>query len=243
MVGVNTLLNERLKRGKKTSKMTAMARQSSEGNRSGFAGIFGVAKLSDQEKEVIEEILLQYGDEKSAIESDLESLVAISAEVKAINNQAALLHGERILKARDILKAYAEGAFTSWLMTTYGNRQTPYNFLQYYEFYTAIPKNLRPRIEMMPRQAVYTLASREGDIEVKKEIIEDYDGETKEELMEIIRDAFPLNESDKRKQNRGDAAVATLEKLCGFIAKYRSSFNKKQKKKLAQLIETLQDLV
>ena len=43
---------------------------------------------------------------------------------------------------KTILKNYRDGAFSAWLIATYGNRQTPYNFLQYYELYITLPEHL-----------------------------------------------------------------------------------------------------
>ena len=97
------------------------------------------------------------------LSNDLNHLISLTSEVKAINNQAALLHGERIKKAHQILTRYRDGAFTAWLMAAYGNRQTPYNLMQYYEFCEAMPKQLASKIELMPRQAIYVFASREGE--------------------------------------------------------------------------------
>lgn len=45
-------------------------------------------------------------------------------------------------------------------MAAYGNRQTPYNLMQYYEFCEAMPKHLRPQIELMPRQNVKRLTGQ-----------------------------------------------------------------------------------
>lgn len=193
MSDVNSVLNERLKKGRQTSKITALAKQSATGNLTSFSGIFSVADLNDHEKGVLESILESYKSGHEDVGADLTSLISLTSEVKAINNQAAILHGERIKKAQAILKQYKEGAFSAWLIAAYGNRQTPYNFLQYYEFCEAMPKTLRPQIETMPRQAIYTLASREGSVSQKQKIIEDYKGQTKHELLILIRDVFPLD--------------------------------------------------
>ncbi len=167
MANMNAILNQRIKKSENPSKMAAMAKQSATGNLTSFAGVFSVSELSEKEKKLVESILKDYAHGAETIEGDLSALLSITSEVKAINNQAAILHGERIKKAQQILTRYRDGAFTAWLMTTYGNRQTPYNLMQYYEFYEAMPKPLRPLIEIMPRQAVYVLASRDGNIEKK----------------------------------------------------------------------------
>ena len=125
---VNKFLAQRLKRAEKTSKMTALATQSAQGNLSTFSGIFGISELNKDEKESLSVILKEFAEENKSIDQDLKSLIALTSEVKAINNQAVILHGERIKQAQEILKRYRDGAFSAWLINTYGNRQTPYNF-------------------------------------------------------------------------------------------------------------------
>ena len=154
MAKVNTLLTERLKKpSEKLSKMSTLAEMSSSGNLSSFSGVFRVAQLSTKEHENLQQLLTQYRKEEGSSLRDLEQLVSLTSEVKAINNQASILHGERIKKAQEILKRYQDGAFSAWLMQTYGNRQTPYNFLQYYELYIALPQVLIPKLSSMPKQA------------------------------------------------------------------------------------------
>ncbi|MFN3330212.1 MAG: CT583 family protein, partial [Pyrinomonadaceae bacterium] len=176
MPKVNDLLSSRLKQ--KFSKMTELAEVSSRGQLSSFSGVFRVHPLSDQEQISLEELLKSYqGEIEVSIEQDLLALSNLTSEIKAISNQAAILHGERIKKAQEIFKNYRDGAFSAWLLSTYGNRQTPYNFLQYYEFYLSLPSNLLPKLDEMPRQAIYTLASRDAPLEKKKELLENYRGE------------------------------------------------------------------
>ena len=163
--------------------------------------------------------------------------------MKAINNQAALLHGERIKRAHTILTRYRDGAFTAWLIAAYGNRQTPYNLMQYYEFCESMPKTLRLQIESMPRQAIYTLASREGPIEKKKQIVETYKGQTKAQLLELIRDLFPLGIEDKRRQNQGEAFVMALRRLQQDLKKRPCNFSNSQKEAVVTLLEAIHQQV
>lgn len=221
MKNVNSLISERLKKGSST-KMTTMAERSAGGQMNSFAGIFSVTELSQPEKESLEELLSAYADGNSNISHDLKTLSTITSEVKAINNQAAILHGERIKRAHELLTKYKEGAFTAWLIQTYGNRQTPYNLMQYYEFYDSLPLALRPKLEHMPRQAVYTLASREGEHQKKLAIVENYAGETKGALLNLIREQFPLQEKDRRRQNLPEAVMVTLKKAYALLEKTRS---------------------
>lgn len=240
MAKMNNLLTQRLKMAtEKLSKMTDLAELSSAGGLSSFSGVFRVTDLNDKEKEVIETILNQHNTDELDTHTDLESLVSISSEVKAINNQAAILHGERIKRAQNILKKYADGAFTAWLIALYGNRQTPYNFLQYYEFYTALPGHLHTQLEEMPRQVVYALASRSGPLEDKQAIVKSYHGQTKEELISLIRDRFPLPEKDKRAHDIAACSISTLKKLNNQINHPHFIPSTKQKETILKLLDTL----
>lgn len=244
MVKVNSLLAQRLKMAtEKFSKMANLVERSSRGNLSSFSGVFRVAELSEKEKEALLSILSEYKNDSQEIGDDLFQLSALTSEVKAINNQAVILHGERIKKAQDILKNYRDGAFSAWLIAAYGNRQTPYNFLQYYELYTAIPEKLHPKLDEMPRQAVYSLASRDGDQEQKQLIIQNYNGEPKQELLKLIRDTFPLSESDRRAQDLSDAAIANLRRLHFQISTRTFSPTPKQKSQLLQQLNELKTFI
>jgi predicted RNase H-like nuclease len=239
MSSVNALLTERLKKSERSSKIAALAKQSASGQLTSFAGVFQVSELSVHEKSELETILHEFTDENANIHEDLNKLVAITAEVKAINNQAALLHGERIKKVQKLLKNYREGAFTAWLVSTYGNRQTPYNFLQYFEFHEAMPKELRTQIEVMPRQAIYTLASREGSIKDKQHIVENFKGQTKAELLSVIRETFPLQSKDKRRSKPQELILRHLMQASYQVLKYRSQLSTGDRKAIREHINHL----
>ena len=243
MTDVNSILNQRMKKPSHVSKMAAMAKQSAAGNLTSFSGVFNISELSAKEKEMLANILHNYAIEEQNIPSDLEKLYSLTSEVKAINNQAALLHGERIKKVHQMLIHYREGAFTAWLIAAYGNRQTPYNLMQYYDFFQAMPQQLRPQIELMPRQAVYVLASRNGNIEKKQEIVESYKGETKAQMLALIRQAFPLEQEDKRRQNSGDTFIHELQRLCHQLKLAQPKLNSAQKNQARLLLQTALQLV
>lgn len=243
MSNVSALLTQRTKKSEFSGKMAALAKQSASGNLTSFSGMFSVTELSGADKSDLERLLHSYTTDGENLHSDLEALIAITGEVKAINNQAALLHGERIKKAQMILTRYRDGAFTAWLINTYGNRQTPYNFLQYYDFYEAIPKTLRPRLETMPRQAVYTLASREGALEKKQLIIEKYQGETKAELLSAIREEFPLDAGDGRQRDFGEEAIKNLEKASKLLMSPQAALSPLQKTAIKQCLRQLSQLI
>ncbi len=211
---------------------------------SGFPGFHRVS-LNQHEKESLQDLLQQFKKEEyEGTEQDLQSLSAITSEVKAITNQAVMLHGERIKKAQNILKNYKDGAFSAWLIVTYGNRQTPYNFLQYYEFYTSMPKTLQPVIDQMPRQAIYTLASRSGPSEQKEQIIKNYqEGQTKQELLNLIRKSFPLDQDDKRLPNIAGQTISSLKRLLDLFSHPLFLPKETQAKEIKSLLKKLSGLL
>lgn len=205
---------------------------------------FAPPEVSEDDREELQVLLDKYApEEESSSAEDLENLASITSEVRAINNQAAILHGERIKRAQGILKRYKEGAFTAWLLATYGNRQTPYNFLQYFEFYRTMPKELHHKIDSMPRQAVYTLASRKGEIETKEEIVRNYEGETKQELISHIRTTFPLAENDKRRENPGEGAISQMRRILNSIESPDLKLTPKQHQSLTELIHEIESRI
>ncbi|MBS1658030.1 MAG: CT583 family protein [Bacteroidetes bacterium] len=244
MAKVNSMLSQRLKSAtEKLSKMTDLVEMSSSGNLSSFSGVFRVSALNEQEKGSLHDLLNQFVQGEQETSEDLNQLALITAEVKAINNQAIILHGERIKKAQGILKKYRDGAFSAWLVATYGNRQTPYNFLQYYELYLALPHSLHEKLEAMPRQAVYSLASREGSMERKRGIVESYQGEPKQALLELIRKTFPLSVMDQRAQNLPEILITALKRLHEQINTVSFRPSAEQRKKILKQLRNIESCV
>lgn len=241
----NDLLSLRFRQKEsQNTKMTALVEKANNGDLSSFSGVFRVTALNEQEKNTLETILKNFRhSDFYEVDADLKALTTITSEVKAITNQAVILHGERIKRAQEILKKYQEGAFTAWLFTTYGNRQTPYNFLQYYEFYHLMPIALHVKIDQMPRQVIYSLASRQGDLQKKEEIVKSYSGQTKAELLNLIRQEFPLNEDDKRLPNFASHAIMFLKRARELLKKPVCVPSSAEKKQLEELVKQIDELV
>lgn len=237
----NDLLHLRFKQKDSKQKMEALVERANNGELSSFSGVFRVAELNEKEKDDIASILHTYKlSETDEIEPDLKTLMALTSEVKAITNQAVILHGERIKKAQDLLKNYREGAFTAWLFATYGNRQTPYNFLQYYEFYSILPQTLHPKLDQMPRQAVYSLASRNGPIDKKESIVKNYTGQAKDELLKLIRLEFPLPDDDKRSPQLAHNAVQFLKKTRDLLKSKHCTPKEDEKRVIRTLLSQIE---
>lgn len=221
-----------------SQKVKALAKQSNDGRLTGFSGLFKSVELADLEKMRIEDILTKHNpDDAHDIGSDLQALFSITSEIKAITNQAAILHGERIMRAQRLLKGYKEGAFSAWLVATYGNRQTPYNFLMYYELIEVLPQELKLKAETLPRQVMYTLASRQAPLDEKKTIILRYKGETKQEMLELIRTAFPLPSKDKRGVRCAQNLLTNIERLIAYFKRHEEEVTMEERQELASTLK------
>jgi len=241
MSKLSALLSKRMKSS--PGKVDMLAKLSSTGELSSFSGVFRIAPLTDAEKEELKSILEQFRSTDEEVEQDLETLTQITSEVKAINNQAIILHGERIKKAQALLKDYREGAFSAWLMVSYSNRQTPYNFLQYFEFYTSLNAELQRQIDAMPRQVIYTLASRVADEMEKKQFIENYAGQSKQELLAMIRMQFPLDEEDKRKEKPAEKVMKLLNSALQLAEKRSFKPSSEERAALASALDQIRVLL
>lgn len=177
----------------------------------------GKRLLSDHEEGALRALLSSGSGKDSSISEDFSTLANLTGEIKSIHHQSVLLHGERILQAQQLFKKYGELAFSRWLKTVYGNRQTPYNFLKYYQFYISLTKTLQQKVLAMPKQIVYTIASRNCSVEDKQRVIDSYEGESKETYIKAIRKAFPLEKKDRREKRKEKTSTQILYLLNAAI--------------------------
>lgn len=239
----NSLLMGRFKSHAKKEKMNELVERSSIPTLTNFAGAFQVNPISNQERASLQSLLEKYQTEENNISEDLKFLSTITSEVKAISNQALILHGERIKRAQELFKKYRDGAFSNWLLKAYGNRQTPYNFMQYYELYTALPKKLQGIVDEMPRQAIYSLSSRNVSQEKKVEFVKEYKGESKTELLEKLRTSFPLAKQDKRNPNKTKSVLDLLNRAKKLMRQERFVPSQDEKVELKALVKEINALL
>ncbi len=208
-------------------------------------GIPLTIELTEEEKRQIQKLLMDEYHSRTVPEESVvqhvKQLMDITKQVKSISAQSILLHGERIKQAKDILKDYREGAFTKWLLTTYGNRQTPYSMLNYYELYHNAPVSHKAIIESAPKKAVYLLASRDGDLDKKMELLQEHGKSPQADLMLRIQEIFPIAEHDQR-QPKNSSAIEAIAKACQKLEKNSHHLNKDDLDNIKDLIERLQNL-
>lgn len=236
-----SLLSERMKQSSPHAekKMSALASRSSSGQLGGFSGVFRVGELSKDESRALKELLEKYSKDTSTFQNDINIITSVTQEVKAINSQAVILHGERIKTVQTLLAPYKDGAFSAWLMAAYGNRQTPYNFLQYFELHSALDTLHQQKIESMPKQAIYTLASRNASLEEKSKVIGEYAGQTKQQMLQEIRERFPLEGKDKRKPAFGETLFKQVELLEKMVMNRKMTISSLYKDQIIQKLKKI----
>lgn len=189
-----------------------------------FNSVFEPKPLGSEEETRIQKILFENfqlsGDseerENEKLAGDFQEIKALTAEIKAIHKQSLVLMGERLHKARIIFKTYREGTFTLWLKETFKSKQTGYNILAYYEFYTALPSlELKEIFKNLPQKAAYALASREGNLEDKVNILTDPSFTESEDLLPFIREKLPLSYNDKRKTKM--SKILLIDMVCKSV--------------------------
>jgi hypothetical protein len=201
--------------------------------------------LTEQEKTSIQKILVDdyipgtFPEERVTIH--VSQLTVITQQIKSIAAQSVLLHGERIKQAQELLSNYRDGAFTKWLINTYGNRQTPYSMLKYYEFYQNSPKDLRPVIESAPKKCVYLLASRDGDYSRKLDLIKEHFKTPQSDFLLLIQSTFPTNENDKRKP-LNTSTIDAISKLCKKLESRSKHISEEDRVQIQKIIKRLQSL-
>jgi hypothetical protein len=208
-----------------------------------FSSLFSIQELTDQEKASLAS-LLDDVDIDASHHEDLDLLVKITQEVKAIKKQEMLLIGERIASAREIFKKYKEKGFRQWLDMTFGSFKTGYNYLAFYDLYVELPESLKDLLKGMPAKAAYVLASKKVPIELKAEIVKEHAKESASSIIESIHHAFGVNLSRRKSSFTSvDSVLNDLEKQMGRLFLVSQSIGAKQKKKITHLIKKLQTFV
>lgn len=181
-----------------------------------FNAVFDTQPLDEKESRKLEKLLvdnfLPGKISEKQVEIDIVHLREITAEIKAISKQGIVLMGERIHKAKMLLKPYKDGTFTHWLETTFGSRRTAYNMLSYYQLYSELPDySLKEKFKKIPPKIAYILASKNVRLEEKAKIIDDYHDLNSDELMMLIQDKFPTDENDGRRKEANKTLLDSLE--------------------------------
>lgn len=202
-----------------------------------FNSVFNTKPLDAKEADEIERLLVENHQPVCEVEKDVEQLKMITSEIKAIGKQCTILMGERVYRVRGLLKSYKDGTFTKWIESTFGSRKTGYNMLAYYELYTALPHDdLREIFKKLPKRTAYILASRDGNINTKVEIISEYHEKTHDEIVVLIQEKLPVSSQDKRgAKSPNRRLIDTIKKAIQKLQKRQSTITAEDQTGLAEL--------
>ena len=171
--------------------------------------------LNEKDSRAIEKILVDGYEPglfaEETVEVDINELKRLTKELKAISKQGVILIGERIAKAREILKKYKEQSFRDWLTLTYGSFKSGYNYVSFYDLHESLPDHLKGKFKEMPAKAAYVLASKDAPIERKAEIVEHHASEPAQNIITLIQET--LGSDQARKSNRKPAIDKILDSL------------------------------
>ncbi len=154
---------------------------------------FFPAKLESFEEEKIRTIF-----DASASKSDVKRLIDLTVQIKAIQKQGIILLGEKIFKAREIIRKNSSKrtSFSSWINISFKTKSSAYNALAYYELYSKLSTEvLKKSFINIPYKAAYKLSSKNINIEDKEKMIPYLSGLSNSEAMSIIGN-FPCVKDD-----------------------------------------------
>jgi len=201
--------------------------------------------LTEKEKLTIQKILVDdYTPgiiNEEQVYKHTDQLTDITRQIKNLVAQSILLCGERIKQAQDILANYREGAFSKWLMEVFGNRQHPYELLNYYNFYNSAPKEFQKIIEAAPKKVVYKLAAREGENSRKLDFIKKNVAAKQADTLLLIQETFPVTNTNRRKPLM-TSKIEAMCKLCAYLEGRSDALSKENRQEIQSLIQRLQKI-
>ncbi len=208
---------------------------------------FGVKPLDVTESHHIEKLLLENFQPGAILEDqvsvDIDRMKTVTAEIKAINKQGALLIGERIATARDILKSYKDGTFVQWMDSIFESRRTAYNMLSYFDLYCVLPDHAKENFKKMPQKAAYMLASRPGNVETKVELIGSYSNLKANDMMLLIQDKLPSNRPTRISHSYHTKLIDSVFSCVNKLQKRKDELNQKQIRELAAIKELIDQII
>ena len=214
-----------------------------------FNALFNPKDLDEFEAHQIENLLYENFQPGTIAEEqvadDSHQMKRLTVEVKAVAQGSAILIGERVYRAKQILKPYKDGTFTQWLEVVFGNRKSGYNMLAYFEFYQLLPHpDLKEVFNKIPKKAAYTLASRAGDIETKVEIIRESQDLKPDEILELIQEKLPISEGDRRSgKTSHEKLIAVAQKILKKLRNKKDVLSERNRREIIEMRDMLETIL
>lgn len=208
---------------------------------------FEVAPLDPVEAAQLETLLAENCGVKDAdperFARDVVELKTITAEIRAIGKQGTILTGERVHKAREIMKPYGDGTFTKWMESTFGTRKTGYNLLHFYECYTALPTDAREQFIKLPQRTAYIVASKKVPIEARAEIVREHHSLDHDQLVALLQDRYPVQDNRTRKTSDDDRIISELRKGLKRLARRKGQLSEESQNALAAIKTEIESIL
>ncbi len=174
---------------------------------------------------------------------DALQLQELTAQIRAVAKMGVLMTGERIYKARELLKPYRDGTFTKWISMIFPNRKSGYNMLAYYELYLQLPSDCQESYKKLSRKVAYVLASRPAPLEVKVALVRECASLKTDEGLIKIQTRLPVIATDGRGIITHVASwLKQLEKLTHNFESATHRITAYDQLKLAQFVQRLQKI-
>lgn len=213
-----------------------------------FQSMMCINQLDETDSLRIEKILVDNFQpgmlDQYQVSDDALELKRLTSEIKTIGKQGIILSGERVKRAQTLLKNYKNGTFVKWIDFTFSNRKTAYNMLSYFDLYNELPnQETKEQFKKIPMKSAYIIASRTANLNIKKEVINQFHDRSISELNIIIDEKMPLAEGDKRSLKTDN--VRLMQILSDAVKKFRqrkNSLTNKEKNQILGLIQVLESI-
>jgi len=186
--------------------------------------------------------------EAKQLGEDAKRLKVITGTVRSIVKQGAFLLGQQIHEAKEILRKHrnSERTFTEWMKITFtqGHRSA-YNALELFQFHEEIEDPmLQNKLKEIPKRAAYLLASRDGDISRKIEILKNYSDQKADDLIILIDETLPLPDTDGRKKRDNDTtSIDTLRSILKKLQKRKGNLSGNSMSRISELRGIIDDIL
>jgi hypothetical protein len=211
-----------------------------------FQSMFSI-DLDENEEKAID--LLISGNNDALIDQeklDLKKLKELTCSIKGISKVGVLLIGKQVHEARTILQKYNQSgnSFNQWLKIAFKNsRSTAYNALAYYELHEALPnEELKQSLKAIPHKAAYLLASRQGKLEQKVEVLKNHQGQSAMDLMALINSFLPL--PDRRKRSiKGSFLIHAIRHRMNALVQIKQDLTEESRSSLIEIRALLEEIL
>jgi predicted HTH domain antitoxin len=169
------------------------------------------------------------------------NMLPLQKKMKFICNLFSISYDHELSNSGELLKNYKIGTFVKWIDVTFDSRRTGYNYLSYYDLYTCLPHNAKEGLKKISQKVAYLLASRDGGIDKKAEIINEHHNLKANELISLINEQIPSLK--KTTSNNIQSPLNEFLKYLKKIQIQKDQFNEEDKELLQKINQLINHLI